>query len=287
MQELTQRLKRQIEILGLAIDEPGKYTFASLADLFRVDDETVKKDLGQLRSRGIPINQIRGKGIKLAFSLETKQVQELIAQYIALSRLEGSLEKSTRLLARRGGEFAIAHLIHLQRCIDQTHLALVKYQKEKNIQTEQKELGPLAIFQAEGSWRLLALHEGIVKQFHLVKIKSVRPTKKTFKPIVLQEVDELFRYSWQSWLGKEQYSIKLLLTKEWADALTLKPVVEDQIIRKSREGKYTLEATVNSLDEVAGWVAARNGEVVAQTPRELRTKVLELCENAIRANRQG
>ena len=42
MHDLRSKLKRQIEIIGLVTDNPGRFTFGRLADYFHVDDETIK-----------------------------------------------------------------------------------------------------------------------------------------------------------------------------------------------------------------------------------------------------
>jgi len=34
-----------------------------------------------------------------------------------------------------------------------------------------------------------------------------------------EKFEDLFMFSWKSWLGDEKYKIKLLVSKEWADRI--------------------------------------------------------------------
>lgn len=135
----------------------------------------------------------------------------------------------------------------LQQCIEQSHTAIINYQKDIDDLEEKREIGPLAFFQSEGSWRPLALHECMIKQYHLSKIVTVKPTTKKFKRVSQEETDDLFRYSWRSWLGKEGHHIKLKISKEWADVLKLKPIAEDQKIQKLDDDNYFLERITKFL----------------------------------------
>ena len=66
------------------------------------------------------------------------------------------------------------------------------YKKDIDDLEEKREIGPLAFFQSEGSWRPLALHECMIKQYHLSKIVTVKPTTKKFKRVSQEETDDLF-----------------------------------------------------------------------------------------------
>ena len=57
------------------------------------------------------------------------------------------------------------------------------------------------------------------------------------------------------------------------DRLSANPVVEDQVITKQDNGEYYFGGTVNSLEEVARWIMATAGDVVAIEPPQLKKQV--------------
>ena len=62
------------------------------------------------------------------------------------------------------------------------------------------------------------------------------------------------------------------------DRLSANPVVEDQEIVKHNNGDYYFSGTVNSLEEVARWILATAGDVVAVEPPQLKEHVKKLFE---------
>jgi predicted DNA-binding transcriptional regulator YafY len=137
------------------------------------------------------------------------------------------------------------------------------------------------IFQNEGSWRLLAGSDGIMKQYLIDKIVKVKSTGQRFEKSEYKFSD-LFKYSWKSWLGEEKHKIKLLLSPFWADRVNPRMLVADQKITKNEDGSVVFECTVNSLSEIAGWIVSRGEGVKVNEPEELRVKVVELAEGTLK-----
>ena len=67
MQDLKSKLKRQIEILGVCLsqDYSGHISTFDLAEIFSVEELTVKRDLQSLRKFGVLIHSVKGKGVIL------------------------------------------------------------------------------------------------------------------------------------------------------------------------------------------------------------------------------
>jgi Lhr-like helicase len=61
--------------------------------------------------------------------------------------------------------------------------------------------------------------------------------------------------------------------------------VETQRFRKEPDGSGILEATVNSLNEVAAWIVSHSDGVKVLEPAELKHRVIGLAEQAIAQNR--
>jgi predicted DNA-binding transcriptional regulator YafY len=284
MTEFRNKLKRQLEIVGICISQnyPGNLNTFDLADMFGVEELTIKRDLNDLRGEGIDIHSVRGKGICLSSNLSEEKLRELIQQYTALSISYEAVDKSTGLMVHRIGEKALANLVILEMCIESHTRALIDYEKESEGVDFRREVSPHRIFQRDNYWRVLAVENGILKQFHLNKIIDARATNYKFEPLPKEKIDELFKYSWRSWLGDERYNIKLKLSHLWADRLLPKQLMEHEKVTELEDGSVIYETTVNTLDEIAGWVVSRGKGVIVIEPEELKERVIELVKGCLR-----
>jgi predicted DNA-binding transcriptional regulator YafY len=196
------------------------------------------------------------------------------------------VEKSTALLVNKLREQSLSNIVLLQLSIDKNMRVQIDYEKEAGDVEFSREICPLIIFQTDNYWRVLAKHEGQIKQYHLNKILDVRMTDKKFKPMPGNEVEELFKYSWRSWLGTERFKVKLWFSKLWAERLTPKTLIDTEAVKVNDDGSVIYEATVNSLEEIAGWIVTRGSGVKVLEPKELKDKVLNLAEEVL-ANYEG
>jgi len=144
-----------------------------------------------------------------------------------------------------------------------------------------REIGPVLIFQSDRLYRLLALNNGIIKQYHLNKIVSLRPTTKRFKTIPAEEVEDLFRYSWRSWIGSERHTVVLEFSKEWMEWQNPRILMDTESVVEREDGTAAVTITVNSLKEIASWIAGRGRGITVLEPAELREKVTELASGVL------
>lgn len=282
MFDFQSKFKRQIEILGLClagqVQKPIR-TF-DLADYFHVEELTIKRDLQDLRSYGIDIHSNKKNGVCLEAKLPKEKLVDIILHYVGLNHNDYALDKSTSLLVEKRGINALSNLVMLQLCIDNNESASIDYNKMGSKVEKDKEIEPLLIFQHEGSWRLLAGADGIMKQYIIDKIVSVRSTGKRFEKGEYKFSD-LFKYSWKSWISDEKYKIKLWLSPYWAERVKPRMLVADQKITKIENGSVIFECTVNSLGEIAAWIVSRGEGVKVIEPEELRLNVIELAEGTL------
>ena len=283
MSEFRNKFKRQLEIVGICLSQnyPGNLNTFDLADLFGVEELTIKRDLKDLRGEGIDIHSVRGKGICLSSNLSDEKLKELIQQYTALAISFEAVDKSTGMMVHRLREKALANLITLEMCIESHTRVLIDYEKETEGVDFRREVSPHRIFERDNYWRVLAVENGILKQFHLNKIIDARATEYKFEPLPKEKIDELFKYSWRSWLGDERYNIKLKLSHLWAERLLPKQLMEHEKITELEDGSVIYETTVNTLDEIAGWVVIRGLGVVVLEPEELKERVISLAKESL------
>ncbi len=281
MLELQTKIKRQIEIIGLVSNPDHTYYTADLADLFHCEDLTIKRDLQELRSTGIDIHSEKSRGVCFGSPMDNTVITELVLQYVGICYSQNAIDKTTAFMVKKKKLRSLHDIVHLQRSIEQRTMVVIDYEKEKTDVEKGREIGPILIFQSEGFYRLLALHNGIIKQYHLNKILSLKQTKKTFKAIPPKDVDELFRYSWKSWLGNERHHVKLRFSKEWIEWKNPRHLLDAESVDEQADGSAIITVTVNSLTEIASWIAGRGEGITVLEPAELKDKVVELAHGVL------
>ena len=281
MLEFQTKIKRQIEILGYAADPDSQRSPVDIADQYQCEELTIQRDLNDLRKHGIDVHSRKKEGIHLAQPMQNKTLKELIVQYLGLCAPAAVVDKGTSLLVKRWKSKALLNIVLLQRSIEQRRVIIIDYEKEAGVFDLRCSIYPLLIFQSEGSWRVLAQHEDRMKQYHLNKIVSLTPTSKQFPQVPQDQIDEMFRYSFRSWLGKDQYQVRIKLMKPWSERIKPRQLMESQIITEDADGTVIFEATVNSLDEIASWVVSRGEGVIVLEPDELRQKVISLASGVL------
>jgi predicted DNA-binding transcriptional regulator YafY len=277
------KFKRQIEILGICLSKNyGGYSIGEFADIFGVEELTIKRDMNDLRQSGIAIHSSKGRGVGIDQRPSMEKIRELIKQYSALNTSSTFVEKSTALLVTRLKEEALANMVVLQMCIDNNRMAVIDYEKDAGMYEKSVEISPLLIFQTDNYWRLLTLSEGRIKQFIMNKVINARESNKSFKPVSKEKIDDVFKHSFRSWLGEDTYKVKLEFSAYWSDRLMPKQLLDSEKFTEQKDGSVIYEATVNSLDEFAGWVVTRGAGVKVIEPPELKEKVLTLAEGVLK-----
>jgi len=281
MLNLQTNIKRKIELLGIAMNNVEKLKDTDFAILFDRDIPTIKRDMQELRTEGIAIHSRKRTGLMIDGRVDARLLKSLIAQYTGICSAGAGMDKATTLLVKKQRDLALHHIVTLQRCIERNYLAVIDYEKEAGEIEKRREVGPLALFSSEGSWRVLALHEGRVKQYLLIKMTSVRGTARKFKGIPQDQIENMFRFSFRSWTGTETYPIRIRLDAAWAQRIKPQQILESQVISESDDGSVIFAATVNSLDEFASWVVSRGKGVTVLEPDQLRKKVIAIARGAL------
>jgi predicted DNA-binding transcriptional regulator YafY len=281
MLEIQGKVKRQIEILGLAVDNTERLRDVDLAARFDRDIPTIKRDMQDLRSVGIAVHSRRKAGICLDQPIPSKLLKEVILQYLGICASTHSVDKATSLLVKKYKEKALSRIVTLQRCIESKSIARITYEKDAEEIERDREICPVLLFNSEGSWRVLAMNEGKTKQFHIIKMLDVAATDRKFKPPTQEQIDALFEHSFRSWIGTENHVVRLSLNATWAERVKPQQMMESQVITEGKDGSIVLETTVNSLDEVASWVVSRGAGVTVLEPPALKEKVLALARGAL------
>jgi predicted DNA-binding transcriptional regulator YafY len=282
MPDFQNKIKRQIEILGYAMDSDTCLRAGDLADLYKCEEVTIQRDLMELRGNGMDIHSRKREGVHLATALPMKAIRELTLQYLALCSPSAAVDKGTAVLAKQWKAKTLHNVVLLQRSIELRRVVIIDYEKEAGHFDLRCSIYPLLIFESEGSWRVLAQHDDRMKQYHLNKVTSITPTGKVFPRVSQEQIDDMFRYSFRSWLGTDQHHVRIKLLPPWPERIKPRQLIESQVITEDADGTVIFEATVNSLDEIASWVVSRGEGVIVLEPEALKQKVIRLAEGVLR-----
>ncbi len=281
MLDIQTKVKRQIEILGMAVHNTERLRDVDFSVIFNRDIPTIKRDMQELRSLGITIHSVRSRGICVGSKLDPRLLRELILQYLGICNSASGIDKATTLLVKKHKERALRKVVLLQRCIESSRVAVIDYQKDDDSTEKEREICPLLIFSSDGQWRVLAINEGRMKQYLLNKMIEVRQGEKKFKRVAQEEIDDMFRYSFRSWIGPEKHLVKIRLNDTWAKRVRPRQMMETEVLTEEGDGSVVFETTVNSLEEMASWVVSRGEGVKVMEPERLKEMVIGLARGTL------
>jgi predicted DNA-binding transcriptional regulator YafY len=285
MNEISAKFKRQIEILGIAIKNTESLGTGDLARMYGVERLTIKRDLQELRGHGIDVHSEGKSGVRLSRKLDASRIHRLLSSYLVLSGVGTSVDKASVLLAKKLGMESLSIAVTLQRCIENTEEVQVGYESERREESVDITVKPLQLFQADAVWRLLAVNQGIVKQFLMMKISSVLPTGERFRRPAEESIASMFRHSFLAWTGDERHTVCLRLSSESARRLRSRQLISFETIAERKDGSIDVTGVVNSLDELAGWVVGKGASVRVLAPRQLKEKAARLAKAFLSANK--
>lgn len=281
MKDLRLKLKRQTEIIGLVLSNPRQYKMADFEIIFNVQHSTLKRDMQEIRSWGIDIHSFGKSGLEISNKIPNEVIKEILPQYIGIAVSKNSHDSASNLMVRKLKEKAIEYVVILQLAIENHTKIKISYNKKEDSEIEERIIEPYCLFQSDKTWRLLANHNGVTKQFIVNRIKNVSVLKEKYKPLKQSEIDDIFKTSFKSWLGDERYNVKLKFLPPWPDRIGNRQLMEVQELTKEKDGSVIYETTVNSLNEIASWIVSRGKGVIVIEPEKLKLQVVETANGVL------
>ncbi len=282
MNEISAKFKRQIEILGIAINNTESLGTNELAEMYGVERLTIKRDLQELRRYGIDIHSEGKKGTRLARKVPEARLRGIIGSYLSLTQIGTLIDKAGTLLTKKCEENALHNIVRIQHCIEQGKMVGIDYHSEHRKEPMHFAVGPLHFFQADALWRLLAIHEGILKQFLLTKIVNANPQGCLFTRPSEADVEAVVCHSWGSWIGTGRFRVRLKLSKELSRKLDSRRLIMADKTTMREDGSVIVEMTVNSVEEMARWIVGQGKGVTVEAPTQLRRLAISLARDTLR-----
>ena len=275
--------ERQIEILSVVERNPGKYSVSDLCDLYHVEVATVQRDLRDLREIGLDIHSTRNTLVLLR-SLTEKDYRTLLSEYLTSVSGIISFPKNISLTVRQLKARTLDVFTTLVRAIEKREKIRISYVRQQDSRLLSYVLEPYDVIPGNRDWRLIAISDGIFKQFIIGGIKEIQQTGEAFKRKNGYSADDYYAGSFGFFSGKEIFEVVLEFRKKVADVVSSRTWSEDQEITRKENGDVLLKMKVNSIEEIGSWILTWGGEVRVIEPIELKKYVLGKAAGILRSN---
>lgn len=166
-------IKRRFEIVGYTISEPGKLPVGYFADMFGVDDITIKRDLNALRKKGIDIHSVNNQGLIINGRIEPATLRSLIPQYVGIAYSIIPYHNATDHLINIKGAEAVKIFTIIQKAIENSNMVVIT----RTDPHKELYLRPVNIYQNEQQWHLVGKENDYLRVIEIAKIIEIEPIK--------------------------------------------------------------------------------------------------------------
>lgn len=274
---------RQIEILSLVEKNPNRFSVADLCHSCRVEVATIQRDLRDLRESGFDIHSSRNRLI-LFKDLTEKDYRILLSNYLTSVNGIISFPKNISLTVKQLKGKTLDIFTTLVAAIQTREKIEIKYMRHQDSLLSNYTIAPYDIIPGNRDWRLIAVSEGVFKQFIIGGIKEIKKTGINFRRAREYSADDYYAGSFGFFSGRNVFDVVLKFTKNVASVVANRTWSEDQTIVTNGDRSVTLKMAVNSIEEVGNWILPWGNEVKILEPVELKKYVIEKASGILKTN---
>ena len=161
----------------------------------------------------------------------------------------------------------------------------IHYRKPGQQKGEMRVVDPYHLANINGEWFLFAYDHlrKDIRTFVPARIKSVKPTGKTFPRPEKFSLEKRLRDSFGVESGHGEFDVVIRFNKRAADYIREKKWHDSQQLRELKNGGVELRLKLSSLGEVERWVLSWGGDAIVVQPRELAESVKEAAQRILKA----
>ena len=162
----------------------------------------------------------------------------------------------------------------------------LRYRKPGGPEAETRLVDPYHLANINGEWYLFAYDHGRsdLRTFVPARVKSVRPTGRTFARPAKVSLERRLRDSFGVHSGHGRYEVILRFSASAADYVREKRWHESQSLQELSGGGVELKLRLSSLGEVERWVLSWGGHASVLEPSELRRSVRAAARKLLASN---
>ncbi|MCH8033581.1 MAG: WYL domain-containing protein [Bacteroidetes bacterium] len=245
---------------------------ADAADIFKVSEITINRDLRALRENGIRIYSKKNNLILEEAPIKSTLIS-IASDYLPLKLNSDVFHKQVKVYSKSDNKDFFTKLILVSKAVEEGLAIELVYKRFDDNKVVDYKLYPVRLVNVGLNWILHAFKVGedVIKSFYLSRIQKLTLTNKKFSKLSLPKED------------KKLYDIELkfdhrvrdeILDKIWFDSFELKEI-DGYIILKTRQ------SISNSL---AGWCISWWDTMEILQPAELLDYIKEMESEFNRTN---
>jgi len=219
------------------------------------------------------LQQYRGTNFEKPLLSAIKKMEQALPDTISLNL--GDLQQAISFRTRAEPVLDLEIFDVLAKAVAQRRQLELAYRKPGQQKTEPRVVDPYHLANINGEWFLFAYDHGRqdIRTFVPPRIKSARPTGKTFERPQKFSLEERLRDSFGVYSGEGEYEVVIRFNAHAADYVREKKWHESQRLRELKGGGVELKLKLSSLKEIERWVLSWGGDARVVKPRELAESV--------------
>ena len=287
----TKTIHRDIEFmrdrLNLPIEfNPGKngYFYTGEVSAFPTMQIT-EGELFALVVAEKALQQYRGTSFEKPLLSAIRKMEQALPDTISLNLADIGRTISFRTRAEPVLDLKIFDA--LAKAVAQRQQLDVHYRKPGQAKTEPRLVDPYHLANINGEWFLFAYDHARkdIRTFVPARIKSVKPTGRTFERSQKFSLERRLRDSFGVHSGVGEYEVVLRFSARAAEYVREKKWHQSQQLRELKGGGVELKLKLSSLAEIERWVLSWGGGAKVLKPRELAEAVRKSARAILKQQR--
>lgn len=239
---------------------------ADAADIFRVSEITINRDLSALRNNGIRIFSKKNKLIIEEVPAKSTLIS-IASDYLPLKLNSDVFYKQVKVYSKSDKQTFFTKLVLLAKAVDEGLEIDIIYKRFYDNKISDYSLYPVRLVNNEHNWILQAFKadEDIIKSFYLSRIQKLDVTDKKFSKLSIPKENKVL------------YDIELkfdsrvrdeILDKIWFDSFELEEI----------DGYINLKTRQPISNSLAGWCISWWDTIQIVKPIELKNYIKEMIK---------
>jgi predicted DNA-binding transcriptional regulator YafY len=219
------------------------------------------------------LQQYRGTSFEKPLLSAIKKMEQALPDTISLNLADIEQTISFRTRAEQILDLKIFDV--LAKAAARREQIELAYRKPGQTKPEARVVDPYHLANINGEWYLFAFDHTRkdIRTFAPARIKSVKPTGKTFERPQKFSLEKRLRDSFGVHSGQGEHSVVIRFNPRAADYVREKKWHESQQLRELKNGGVELSLKLSSLSEIERWVLSWGGDAKVLKPLELAKSV--------------
>lgn len=262
---------RRSELLSICLNG-AEFSKADYADIFKVAEITINRDINSLRKNGVLIYSKKGK-VQLIEKPSNDILIKYSSEYLPLKLNSGIFSTQIKTCSKIVPNF-YPLLTLIAKAINERYYLTIRYKRLYDNMIQNYRLKPLELKNSDYNWILHGIKEGesIVKTFYISRIEN----------LVLNE--EKFIQVSESVTKGKQYEIVLKFHPEVEEEVMYKIWFENYTLNRDSKGFIILTTTHEINNRLAAWCLSWWDKIKIVKPNKLKVYIKDMCKYFFKNN---